>query len=224
MNFGLWPLIGKSLAIISDARLSGRSDTANVVEHLLAISGEDAQTIDRKNLEPVTCTLPTRFVILSNELPRLHDSSGALVSRLVMLRLTRSFLGREDHGLTEKLLAELPGILLWSIEGYKRLRQFGRFIQPRTSTELIEEMEGLASPVSLFVRDCCQVGDAEEIERSELYAAYQEWAKKNGKGFIEDQAGFGRALRAFIPTLRDEQHRVFNKPRRFYRGLGLAIE
>src|SRR5262249_54382452 len=43
-NFGLMPLLGKPVAIISDARLSGRTDTAAVVEQLLAISGEDART------------------------------------------------------------------------------------------------------------------------------------------------------------------------------------
>lgn len=35
-NFGLWPLIGKSLAIISDARLSGRADQVAVVERIPA--------------------------------------------------------------------------------------------------------------------------------------------------------------------------------------------
>ena len=76
-NFGLWPLLGKTLAIISDARLSGRTDAAVVVERLLSISGEDAQTVDRKNLSQVTCKLPGRFAILTNELPRLNDASGA---------------------------------------------------------------------------------------------------------------------------------------------------
>ena len=42
-NFGLWPLLGKMLAIVADARLSGRTDTAVVVERLLSISGEDAR-------------------------------------------------------------------------------------------------------------------------------------------------------------------------------------
>src|SRR5262249_20330824 len=46
-TFGLQPLLGKSLSIISDARLSGRSDTAQVVERLLSLTGEDALTIDR---------------------------------------------------------------------------------------------------------------------------------------------------------------------------------
>lgn len=46
-NFGCSSLIGKSLAIVSDARLSTRNDQAVVVERLLAISGEDKLTIDR---------------------------------------------------------------------------------------------------------------------------------------------------------------------------------
>ena len=53
-----------------------------VVERLLSISGEDTLTVDRKYREPWTGQLPTRIVILSNELPRLTDSSGALASRI----------------------------------------------------------------------------------------------------------------------------------------------
>ena len=121
-NFGLSPLLHKPLAIISDARLSGRVDQSVIVERLLSISGEDALTIDRKFLDPVTCALPTRLMIFSNELPRLGDSSGAMSSRLIVLRLTESFFGRENTALTGQLLPELPGIFLWSIEGWRRLR------------------------------------------------------------------------------------------------------
>jgi putative DNA primase/helicase len=95
-NFGLSPLIGRPLAIISDARLSTRADTQVVTERLLSISGEDTITLDRKYRHPWTGRLPTRFLILTNELPRLTDSSGALASRFVMLTLTRDFYGRED--------------------------------------------------------------------------------------------------------------------------------
>src|SRR5262249_45111110 len=42
-EFGLAPLIGKPLAVISDARFSGRDDGI-VVERLLSISGEDTLT------------------------------------------------------------------------------------------------------------------------------------------------------------------------------------
>src|SRR5262249_41273255 len=48
--FGLWPLLDKRLAVFTDARLSGRTDTAQVVENLLRVSGEDAVDVHRKNL------------------------------------------------------------------------------------------------------------------------------------------------------------------------------
>ena len=95
--------------------------TSLVAERLLAISGEDTLTIDRKYREPATLQLPTRIVVLSNELPRLADASGALASRFVTLVSSRSFYGKEDTGLTEKLLAELPGILNWALDGAERL-------------------------------------------------------------------------------------------------------
>jgi putative DNA primase/helicase len=39
--FGLEPLITKSLAVISDARIGGKTDKSAIMERLLSISGED---------------------------------------------------------------------------------------------------------------------------------------------------------------------------------------
>ncbi len=94
-TFGGWQLLNKQLAIVSDARLSAKADHGVIAERLLSISGEDAQTIDRKHLPPVTCRLPIRFAIMSNEIPRLADASGALASRFLIFRFTRSFLARK---------------------------------------------------------------------------------------------------------------------------------
>lgn len=50
-NFGMAPLIGKRVAIVSDARLSGKADQQIIVERLLSVTGEDGLTIDRKFLD-----------------------------------------------------------------------------------------------------------------------------------------------------------------------------
>ena len=83
-----------------------------LVERLLSISGEDSLTIDRKYEDYWFGKLDSRFMILSNELPAFGDASGAIATRFVVLALTRSWLGRENHHLTDGLLDELPGILL----------------------------------------------------------------------------------------------------------------
>ena len=69
-HFGLSALIGKPLGLISDVRLSKRSDSNVVVERLLSVSGEDGLTIDRKYRKPWTGRLPTRFVVMTNESSR----------------------------------------------------------------------------------------------------------------------------------------------------------
>ena len=124
-NFGIAPLIGKRLAIISDARLGGKTDQQAIVERILAITGEDSLSVDRKFKEAWTGRLQARIVVLTNELPRLADASGALSGRFLILLLTKSFYGKEDRGLTERITRELPGILNWSPKDGSACRSVG---------------------------------------------------------------------------------------------------
>lgn len=221
-NFGLAPLIGKPAAIITDARLSNRTDVVQVVERLLSISGEDGQTIDRKHLPAVTVKLPTRFTLISNELPRLMDTSGALAGRLILLRLTRSFFGAEDRGLTAALLQELPGILLWAILGWQRLRDRGRFIQPKSGMEMVEQMGDLASPVGMFVRECCAIAPDLRIPVSDLFAEWKQWCLAKNREHVGDEPTFGRNLRSVIPTLETKPVRRNGKWERDFHGIAMA--
>jgi len=200
-NFGLSPLLDKPVAIVDDARLSHRSDAAIITERLLTISGEGTITVDRKFLSPVNTKLPTRLVIISNEIPRLGDASGALAGRLILLRFTETFFGREDHHLTDRLLSELPGILLWAIAGWKRLQSRGCFVQPTTGAPLIREMEDLSSPVGAFVREECIVDRAAAVPVGDLYRAWTRWCEDHGRKEPGTEQTFGRDLRAAVPYL-----------------------
>ena len=220
-NFGLWPLLGKTVAIVSDARLSGRSDQAVITERLLSISGEDAQTIDRKNMEPVTTKLSTRFMIVSNELPRLQDSSGAFTGRMIVLRLTESFYGKEDQQLSDRLMDERAGILHWAIEGWKRLRDRGAFVQPTSGSELVQQLNELASPILSFVEDRCEVDDRYEVPVNDLYRGWCDWCTEVGREPSTTQT-FGRDLTALLPRLHRRQLRMGAHRERVYEGIRLS--
>jgi putative DNA primase/helicase len=221
MNFGLAALIGKRVSIVSDARLGGRVDQHIIVERLLSISGEDALTIDRKYRDPWTGRLQTRFVILSNELPRLADASGALVSRIILLVLSTSFLGREDPGLTDRLLTELPGILNWAIAGWGRLISRGHFRQPRSALEAIQQLNDLTSPINAFLRDRCLTGAEYSIEVARLFECWCEWCGVNRRDRPGTAQTFGRDLRAVLPGLKIVQPRDGPDRSRHYQGIGL---
>ena len=222
-HFGLEGLIGKQLAIVADARLSGRTDQAVIAERLLSISGQDALNVPRKYKADWHGRLGTRCVIMTNELPRLGDASGALASRFVMLTMVNSFYGKEDHGLKERLLGELPGIFNWSLAGLQRLRNRGRFVQPDSSADAILELEGLTSPVAAFVAERCLVDPRQSVLCGDLYDAWKDWCDVNGDEQPGTTATFGRDLRAVVPglTTSNPTHTV-NGRLRFYKGIGLS--
>ncbi len=216
-QFGLQPLVGKTLAIVSDARFHG-DKIATVAERLLCISGEDPISIPRKHLTNVEMKLPTRFMFLTNELPRFTDASNALVGRFLILRLTQSFFGKEDVGLTGKLLGELPGILNWSIEGWHRLHSRGYFVLPRSAQELVQEMEDLSSPVSAFVREECLLGHGRRETIDCLYIAWKDWCEGQGRQHIGTKQSFCKDLTAAFSGIK---LRRGTDDRRFYDGIVL---
>jgi putative DNA primase/helicase len=218
-NFGLSPLLGKNLAIISDARLSGRADQAVITERLLAISGEDLLTVDRKNREPISVKLPTRLMILTNELPRLADSSGALTSRLINLLLKTSFYGKEDHALTTDLLGERAGIFLWAVEGLKRLRERGHFCQPQSAEDISARLTELSSPVTAFIEEFCEVGTGVSVAKQALYFSWKQWCENHGHE--PGSTGiFGRNLIAACPDIDTIRENKGNRSW-MYQGIGL---
>jgi putative DNA primase/helicase len=221
--FGLWPLIGKSLAIVPDARVDRLSSAGRIIENLLAISGEDALTIDRKHLSPVTMRLATRVMILTNELPQFTDSSGALASRFLILKLSKTFYGQEDTRLTERLIRELPQILHWAIEGWKRLKKRGHFDEPDSGKSLSSELNELSSPVSAFVSQCCRVKPDLTISISELYRVWRVSCQKSGRRSAGTIQTFGRDLSAVLPEITTFRPRSKTGKRgRRYRGIGLS--
>jgi putative DNA primase/helicase len=222
-QFGLAPLVGKLVAIIADARMSGRSDMAQIAENLLSVSGEDTRTINRKYKDSLSIRLSTRFVMLANGIPKLVDESGALANRFIILKLTENFLGREDHTLTTRLLGELPGILLWAIEGWKRLRERGYFLQPQSAQGIVDLLHDSTSPISAFIRDECVLGPEYSVGIADLYNAWRNWCLAKGREkYAGDEHTFGRKLNEAVPRLSQGQHREDGKRSRHYNGIALA--
>jgi putative DNA primase/helicase len=219
-QFGVAPLVGKRLAIISDARL-GPGVRPVITERLLSITGEDAITIDRKYLSAWTGRLQIRFVIISNELPRLPDASAALAGRFVTLKLRNSFYGREDRGLFNRLLPELPGILNWAIAGWCRLSERGYFQMPKSSVEAVERLEDLGSPIKAFVREQCVVEPGQTVDILSLFGTWRSWCSRRNRDPGTEEL-FGRDLHAAVPGLTVSQPRTkTGGRRRVYNGIGL---
>jgi putative DNA primase/helicase len=137
--------------------------------------------------------------------------------RFILLRLTESFYGREDHGLTDKLLLELPSILNWAIDGLMRLRERGYFLQPASAADALQQMEDLASPIGAFLRERCVIGPNQWVEISHLFDVWCVWCRTQGRDHPGSVQSFGQALHSVIPSVvvrkmgaRGNQIRVYD--------------
>src|SRR5262245_7061538 len=165
--------------------------------------------------------LRVRFTIMTNELPNLVDSSGALVERFIVLKLRHSFAGKEDPNLCDRLLAELPGILNWAIEGYRRLKDKGRFEMPKSSADTIRAMKEIGSPISNFVNEMCELGADCEVDKAKLFTRWKVWCvgTQNKSG---TDGTFGRDLRAAFTHITDVKTNRGGVRGRVYVGIKLV--
>jgi putative DNA primase/helicase len=193
--FGEQNLIGKALAIFGDVRWTSRT-IPEVVPILLAIVGEDARDVGRKNRVDWHGKLGARFMLMSNDTPTFSDASGALGIRMIQLGFAESFAGREDTGLTARLVTELPGILNWSLAGLRALTARGRFVVPASGLEIADEVRRLSSPEAAFVEDRCELGERYEADLDALYAAFKGWCYEQGRDHVSIKEVFARNLRS----------------------------
>ena len=162
-------------------------------------------------------------MVLTNELPRLADGSGALASRFLILLLTNSFYGKEDHALTDRIIRELPGILNWSLEGWDRLKRRGYFVQPVSSAAAQRDFEDLGSPIGAFLRDRCEISTTASCPCDGLYNAWTDWCRDQNITHVGSVQTFGRDLRSVVAALKVINQRIESGQReRRYQGVGIV--
>jgi putative DNA primase/helicase len=223
-QYGLVSLIGKTAAIIADARMPNRADDSIITERLLNISGGDPVDIQRKyKTDLENFKLSCRFTLFSNLLPRLRDTSAVLVNRCIFLAMPNSYLGKEDRGLQGRLLAEMSGILNWAIIGREALKSVGKITQPTSGYSLLNELQSILSPVSMFLEDCCEIDKDAEVRTKELFYQWEIWCNENDISHTGDVQSFARKLKAVLPSLDTKQKRTALGDRsRYFVGLQIG--
>lgn len=219
-RFHLSTLVGRLLAVMSDAHIGRMTDSTQAVELLKAISGGDAVPIETKYSSYMpSIRLPCKVVIYCNEPPSMQDSSGALAGRLHVLPMVKSYLGKEDIGLKARLAGETRGVLLWALMGLRRLWTQGYLTVPVESANAADDFARSASPLVQFVADHCVIQPDASIATKELYEAWKVWCRASGHqegslSTLSRRLNGAYAVRA-TPTSRD------GGSVRFYRGIKL---
>ena len=223
--FGEQPLIGKSLALVTDANWKIREVTT-AVEVIKAIVGRDTRTVNRKNRIEWTGPIAARWIIVGNDEPEFKDASGALLGRMIHIYFGNSVYGREDTTLKDRLLTELPGILNWALDGLDLLNSTGSLHVPRASMESERQIARGTSPVAGFIEDRITLMDPTCGLSSwvdDLWPAYLEWCRTEGKTSVPDKSQFSRVFGTAIgrKAVRQRPGGRDTNPRPIFHGVAL---
>lgn len=133
----------------------------------------------------------------TNHLPRTRDFSDALFRRAILLAFNNRFEGdSRDVGLTDKLLAELPGIFNIALRGLARLLEYGRFTECPSSDAAKEAWQLETDQVRQFVEACCTIDAHARAPSRSLFGEYRCWANGVGIQGTLSQNTFSSRLQA----------------------------
>jgi P4 family phage/plasmid primase-like protien len=190
-EFGLSSLVGKRAVFFHDAQKVSGSLGDIATERLKSITGNDPQSINRKNKDYISMKLPVKIVLVCNKVPNFVNSRGAMTNRMIVFPIKKTFHGREDLKLLEKLRKELPGIFNWALEGAKLLQTGARLFQSQTGEEELKEVIEVLEPLAGFTNSGLEVatdpfeGDELDdgdhfISTEDMYEQYKRWCDETG--------------------------------------------
>lgn len=184
------------IVLVPDARdVDGPSRKA-VLSVMLAVTGEDQISWHRIYKGPITQLIKAKMVLSANGMPHFDDPSGALIRRMLAFPIFKSFFGKEDTKLKDKLKAETAGITQWAIEGLRRLRMNqGRFTQAQAAQVELDDLKRDMFPLSGYIESTCEMDVNAYTMVDDLYNGYRLWAATEGVKVPMTKAQFSRCLR-----------------------------
>jgi len=163
-----------------------------------------------------------KMIFAMNRLPRILDHSDGLYRRIIIVPFKRQFLGKDaDPDLEGKLLAELPGIFLWALEGYRRLVERRAWTECEETSQAMLEYRKINSNILAFVDEQCVFGDGFTVEKAKLYSKYREWCGENGNRPMSN-GNFFMELYSAKATVRAARLRIGEARLQVVEGLTLA--
>jgi P4 family phage/plasmid primase-like protien len=171
------------------------------VERIKALTGRDKITARDLYERPIDFD-PTHKIWLGvNHLPRIEEDDDGTWRRIKRIPFEVQFVEPErakdgdlpqDKELTEKLKAELPGILNWAIEGCLEWQRDG-LGEPDKVKAATQAYRLESDLLGKFLEQATEREEGAEARASDLYEAYRSWCELEGEKPMT-QTMFGKKL------------------------------
>tara|TARA_R110002124_G_scaffold47290_2_gene140926 strand:+ start:876 stop:3254 length:2379 start_codon:yes stop_codon:yes gene_type:complete len=206
------------LALIPDAHSVHPSKRDEVLANLKAITGGDSLDYHVMYKGAQTSSFTTRIVMSTNNMPQFLDASGALVNRMLLLKFDKSFAGKEDYTLADRLKTEIAGIAQWALIGLQRLNANRKFTVVDSVASLKESVREDMNPLAEFVEDRLTFDVKAMCTVSAVYATYRRWCDETGIMALS-KINFGKILKDGNSNIEAVKQYVDGKQERVYLGV-----
>lgn len=150
----------------------------------------------------------------TNHKPYVRGRDEGIWRRFVIIPFDKQIpLHEIDRDLTKKLKLELPAIMRWCVDGFLEWQRIG-LSEPKIIKEQRDEYRTEMDSISAFIEECCETDYKFKIAASELFNAYDSWAKRNNQHKMTNVKFATEMLKKF--------ERTTIKGKRYYRGLKVA--
>ena len=152
----------------------------------------------------------------TNHKPYVRGRDDGIWRRFVIIPFEKQIpLEEIDRDLTNKLKKELPAIMKWCVDGFLEWQRIG-LSEPAIIKEQRDEYRTEMDSIAAFIEECCDTNPMQKVQSSELFNAYDRWAKENHQ-HIMSSTKFGREM-----VKRFNRKKYSGK--HYYYGLNLTQE
>lgn len=175
-GFAKVKMMGKLLNVSSE--FEGRITSSEDIKRI--VSGE---TIDAayKFKDNFDFTPYCKVISSTNNYPVVTDRSDAFYRRLIVIPFNYT-VPEENRNkrLSIELIEELDGILLFALEGLKRLRQQNMFTQSKTINKMVNEFKKSNNNVIQFFENKIEFEEESYLPIEKVYYEYSKYCVRNG--------------------------------------------
>lgn len=145
------------------------------------LSSGNPISVERKGQDPFDFSSYAKLLFSANNIPRIKDKSGAVISRLVIIPFDARFSPNDpdfDPYIKYKLIQEEPMqyLINLGVEGLKRVLKNRKFTTSQKVEHAIEEYEENNNPILLFFKEDIKI---ENEPTNVIYQRYTEFCLSN---------------------------------------------
>lgn len=185
------------------------------------LSAEGVITVEDKFKPAFQFKCKAKMVFAANSFPKFKDSTVAYHRRLVTIPFDyRIPADKRIHYFDRILLAELSGILNWSLDGLSRVLEQQKLSHSEPADVLKQEMIKTTDSLRLFLDENCVINPENRINSIRLYQEYTLFCKINGhRPFSNNE--LGKRIKDHFSSI--ERLRESKPPRAwYYKGITVS--